>query len=360
MNVNFLNTEIELFKKFFFVKDVILYFFILVVFFLSFTFLIFFENVSVISENCGDGTINNACSLHQPYFCSEKSLIKDVVSCGCPEELVEAEGECVSNYSNESKLVILNYVLDGEEFSLEFEVDSGVSNYLASLPRSIKYGIEEIPQRIDFKLMKIDNELQKNFLMPLVVEIQNLAPDSREDQAKIAISLVQNIPYLEPEAVSVLFEGNLLRISRFPYQVLYDLAGSCEGKSELLIFLLRELGYETSLFYYGEENHEAVGIKCPLENSLYGRGYCFVETTMPSPIAYSEGRYLGLLGSNKLLSNPEIIFINEGDSLGEGLEEYRDSFVLTKIVNQIDAKGKINYLEKVRFDRLREKYGLLY
>lgn len=360
MMMDFLNTEMELFKRYFFLKDVILYFLILVVFFLSFVYLIFFNEISFTPELCGDGTIEGSCSVSPPYFCSEGVLVQEVSLCGCPTELIESEENCISNYSGEIKEVILNYSLNGEKNFLTFLVDKGVSEYLSSLPRSITYGEEEVPERIDFKLMKIDNELQRSLLIPLVVEIQNLAPNSKEDQARIAISLVQNIPYLEPEEVSVLFEGNLLRVSRFPYQVLYDFAGSCEGKSELLIFLLRELGYGSSIFYYSEENHEAVGIKCPLENSLEGSGYCFVETTMPSPISYSEGRYLGLLGSNKLTSSPEIIFINEGNGFGENLEEYRDSLILTKIVNRIDGNGKINYVEKCKFDRLREKYGLLY
>jgi hypothetical protein len=309
---------------------------------------------------CGDGTFYGDCSLSKPYFCEEGVLIESVEKCLCPGNLFRENDSCNSEYFNESKEIILNYIFNGEEKFFNLTFYGGVVDYLDSLSRSINYGANELPQRRDFKLLKIENELQKHLLMPLVVAIQNSVSDSKEDQARIAVSLVQNIPYLEPENVSVFGGKYNLRVSRYPYQTIYELAGSCEGKSELLLFLLKEIGYGISLFYYPSENHEAVGIKCPIEESFENSGYCFIETTMPSLISYSEGRYLGILGSNKLFGIPEIILINDGLSLEKNLIEYRDARHLTKIVNKIDQTGRINYFEKRKFDELRERYGLLY
>lgn len=311
-------------------------------------------------KTCGDSTISGTCSLSKPYFCSGENLIDNAGVCGCPEVLDKPNGHCDSEYFNSPIDLTLKYIIGGEEKTLDFTFYKGVVDYLGDLPRSIYYAGDEIPRRDDFKLKKIDDDLQKEALMPLVVKIQNLAPNSKEEQAKIAVSLIQNIPYSEPEFESVFGGLYNIRIARYPYQVLYENNGSCEGKSELLAFLLREIGYGVSLFYYQEENHEALGIKCPLQYSFGGSGYCFIETTMPSPISYSEGRYLGPLGSNKLISSPEIVLISEGISLSKNLEEYEDSKDLTRIVNRIDTTGKINFLEKRKFDELREKYGLLY
>ena len=114
------------------------------------------------------------------------------------------------------------------------------------------------------------------------------------------------------------------------------------------------------LFYYQDENHEAVGIKCPEKYSLNGTGYCFVETTIPGPISYSEGRYIGPYGSSTLGPYTEIIKISEGVSLGNNLDDYRDAKKLDRLVTKVDKKGYLNYFEKKNLDSLRKKYGLFY
>lgn len=309
---------------------------------------------------CGDGTVNGTCSLSKPYFCEGRVLVENVFECGCPDSLNDSEGKCNSSYFHNSSNLNLSYIFEGELRIINFTLYKGIIDYLAPLPRSIVYEEGVIPQRKDFKLKKIDDPLQKEALMPLVVAIQNLAPGSKEDQARIAISLVQMIKYGEPEFVSVLDGRFSVRAARYPYQVIYEELGSCEGKSELLTFLLREIGYGVSMFYYGPENHEVAAIKCPVKYSLNGTGYCFIETTIPSPLSYSEGRYLGLVGSGILLSSPEFVFISEGISLGEKMKEYDDAKDLNRIVNKVDATGKVNYFEKKRLDELRIKYGLLY
>lgn len=302
------------------------------------------------TPKCGDGTFYDACSLTKPFFCSEGVLSERSQHCGCPDNQIK-EGEfCRMSYFNNPKNVVLNYTLRGEEGEIPFTLYFGVYDYVKKLPRSISYHGDEVPLRSDFKLSKIDDEIQRQALLPLVVRIQNLAPNSKEDQARIAISLVQNIKYLEPEESPVL-NGYLLRVARFPYQTFYEEAGSCEGKSELLAFLLRELDYGVALFYYFEENHEAVGIRCPVKESLENSGYCFVETTSPSILGDDGGIYLG---TGKLYSSPEVVVINEGISLEGGMEEYRDA----KVFRRISDSKLMNFLQKSKLRKLIEYYGL--
>ncbi len=258
------------------------------------------------------------------------------------------EGECISKVYVEGKEVSFDYYFEEEMRSIDLVLYSEVYDYLLELPREIYYSGGEIPQRKDFKLMKLDDEKQREALSPLLFEIRNAAPGNFVDQARIAISLVQNIPYAEPNE-SVVLNGQSLRVSRYPYQVLYEGEGSCEGKSELLSFLLRELGYGVSLFYYGPENHESVGIKCFDEKSSYESGYCFVETTAPSIIGDYSGDYPG---TGRLLSMPEVIFISEGISLPEDLLEYGDS----KLYSKIRSKDKLNYFDKWMLGELEERY----
>ena len=147
-----------------------------------------------------------------------------------------------------------------------------------------------------------------------------------------------------------------INYSRYPYEVLYDMQGVCGEKSELLAFLLREIGYGVTFFYHKQENHESLGIKCPIEYSLGNTGYCFIETTGPSIITDNEIEYVGGI---KLFSEPEVMIISEGTSLGDDLYEYEDAKDLRNIRRTIEKKGKINIFKSRKLEELNEKYGLI-
>ncbi len=300
---------------------------------------------------CGDSSFYDSCSFSKPLFCSSTGVLAESSSmCGCPEGYRSFEEGCISDFYTGDKKSSFDYFFEGEKKSLEITLYAGVNGYVKKLPRSKVYFGEEIPQRADFKLLKIDDEIQKEALRELIYKIQNLAPDNKEDQVRIVISLVQNIPYSETSEKSIFSDD--LRFARFPYQVLYENAGSCEGKSELLVLLLREMGYGTSFFYYGVENHESVGIKCPVEKSLIGSGYCFVETTAPSILGDFGGDYPG---TGKLSSNPQVVFMGEGVSLSEDLKEYKDSKTIMKLRR---GASFWNLFKKTCFKKLNKGYGL--
>lgn len=307
---------------------------------------------------CGDGTFYSKCSLNKPYYCDSGELVRNATLCGCPDVMEKVDGDCVfADYNGEGRELMLDYVVNGEEGHVGLYLHPEISAYLNTLPRSLVYDEGEVPRRDDFKLMKINNEIQREALIPLVVAIQNKAPNSVEEQARIAISVVQNIAYSEPETQKVL--GMNLRLARYPYQVLNESSGSCEGKSELMAFLLREIGYGVSLFYYQSENHEAVGIKCPVKYSLNNTGYCFVESTVPAPISYSTGSYLGIAGG-RLHSSPDVVILNKGISLGDNLYEYKDAKKLSRVLDKNGKTGTLNILQRKILDKLRIKYALTY
>lgn len=317
-------------------------------------FLIVFVSAGLFQKQkvCGDGTIEGNCSVNQPYFCSEQLLIEKASICGCPNT-TEIEGDfCIALYQTNPKEINLTYVLKGEEGEINYTVYEGMVDYLSTLSPFITYRGGEEASRIDFKLRNINEENQKILLVPLVVKIQNLA-DNKEDQARIAISLVQNISFGGSNELITL-GNNSINYSRYPYEVLYDQEGRCASKSELMVFLLREIGYETVFFYHKLENHDSVGIKCPEKYGLLNTSYCFVETTGPSIITDSENVYLKGI---KLTSYPEIMNVSEGSSLGY-MYEYRDANRLKNIRKVLEEKGKINLLRHLRLNKLREKYGL--
>jgi len=298
---------------------------------------------------CGDGSFYNTCSLDKPYYCYKGILTENVLSCGCPDVLTRQGTECISKYQSSPEPMNLSYVLDGTNGSLNFVAYNGLVTYLSTLPESIIYSDGQQPLRADFKLMRVDEPNQDALLMPLIKDIENLAPHDKTDQARIAISLVQNIPW-GSSGKTVVFGGNAVDYSRYPYQVLYDNQGLCGEKSELLVTILKNLGYGIVLFYYPSENHEAVGIKCPVEHSLNGTGYCFVETSGPAIISDSSIVYQGGI---TLPSSPEIILISNGISLPEGLYEYGDAQTLA------DIRGtNLNFISSYEFRQLSAKYGL--
>ncbi|MDP3992040.1 MAG: hypothetical protein Q8P79_00855 [Nanoarchaeota archaeon] len=315
--------------------------------FIVFLFLIGFLFGGQEKIQCGDSTFYGSCSITKPYYCEQGILIEKAPVCGCGE-LSRIDGNsCITDLQTEPKNIQLQYLLDGEEKTLDFTVYQGLSDYVSDLPRSISYSNGEKPVRADFKFKVLDEEKQRELLLPLVVAIQNLTKD-KEEQARIAISLVQNIEFGFSEKKG---PAHGVNYSRYPYEVLYDIRGICGEKSELLTFLLRELGYGTAIFYNQPENHESVGIKCPVEESYKGTGYCFVETTGPSIITDDSIEYVGGI---VLESEPEIILISDGYSLPQGLQEYRDAELMERM-----RQGKFVPFRNFELKRLKERYGLV-
>lgn len=300
---------------------------------------------------CGDGTSLNSCSVDKPYYCrGDGILIRVPSACGCPGNLTFKNNSCVSSYETSPKTVTLYYVLDGNTQSINFTFYGNFSDYLSSLPDSLSVTDGKIPTKSDFIFRRINESNQAILLEPLVKSIENLAPNNKVDQARIAVSIVQNIPW-GSSGKEISLGGKQIGYTRYPYQVLYDNQGLCGEKSELLAFILRDLGYGTALFYYPKENHETVGIKCPWRYSLDKSGYCFIETSGPAIISDSKLVYEGGV---QLISKPEIIHVSDGISLPSGLYEYNDA----RTLNSIKLWGWINPSASNLLKSLDEKYGL--
>ena len=306
------------------------------------------------SKTCGDGTFQNTCSLTKPFFCLDRILIESSSTCGCPDGFIKKENLCLSNLQKESKRISLKYVLKGQENSIEFTTYNEVTNHLSSISRTIVYSGDEISSRADFKLKSINEEIQRDFLLPLVIAIQNSAK-SKEDQARIAISIVQNIPFGGSNK-TINFGEQSVDYFRHPYEILSERQGVCGEKVELLAFLLREIGYGTAFFYFPKENHEALGIKCPVKKSLEKSGYCFVETTSPSIITEKEINYVGI---GKLSSSFQIFLISDGISLEKNLYEYKDAKRMNRIRKSFEKRdGRLNFFLYFLKKNLNKKYGL--
>jgi hypothetical protein len=307
-----------------------------------------------IVRTCNDGTIYGDCSSIKPYFCSNGNLIENASSCGC-SNFSNVEGDkCFSDYQVNPKLISLNYTLRGEQGQINFTVYKKLSTHLSELPRYSQFDSSQSSILLDFKLRSLDNDEQKELLLPLIVKIQNITKN-KDDQARIAISIVQNIPFGKSDK-KIKWGGISLDYYRYPYEVLYDLEGVCGEKSELLAFLLRQIGYGSAFIYYHLENHEALGIQCPSKESLNNSGYCFVETTGPSIISDYKTEYLGV---ERLSSTPQIIPIQGNVTFGkDNFYELQDFAILDKIRTRMETQGMINFVQHLQFQELKKKYGL--
>jgi len=248
-------------------------------------------------------------------------------------------------------LIFTRNLLIGKREKINFTTYSGVNDYLADLERAIWYtpGVDPEPTDIDFVLKRINNPIQDFYLKTLAIKIKNITSD-KDEQARIAISVVQMIKYDENAEiinddstifVPIPFSPKKARKIYYPYEVIYNEKGLCGEKSELIIYLLRELGFGTAYLSFEEEQHAAVGIKCPVAYSYKDTGYCFVEATDKTIIGQSNNLYVDV---GKLSYTPKIYAISEGI-------EYKD------IIQQIE-NAKLEIKNNTRFE-IRDESGAI-
>jgi hypothetical protein len=302
-------------------------------------------------KRCRDGTVYKECSPDKPLYCMDGLLVNNSQTCGCPGGYFLAGDGCISLYGESASERILPYTLRGKTSALQIAVHPSLKEYLAALPR-IYYCDPKCPTPQQLELRYLEDEKQKPEILALAEKIKDLSNDP-DDRVRIAISLVQNIPYDTEGAES----GNLT--NRYPYEVLYDHRGVCGEKSRLLAYIIRELGYGVYLLDYEKEEHMAVALKCPMEYSQYsynGTGYCFVETTRVSIMTDNAGEYSNT--GEKLTTVPMLITVRNGKEFPAGVE-YADDQDWIRL-NELAARsgGALQPEDYYRWKQIKEKYGI--
>ncbi|MEM4643884.1 MAG: SdrD B-like domain-containing protein [Candidatus Methanomethylicaceae archaeon] len=208
----------------------------------------------------------------------------------------------IYNLLTEPKEIQYEYVLKGVKGTVNFTVYKGLYDYLKNI--SNPFGTYQ-----EVVLRYVNEPIEAGEINKLANEITKITPN-KDDQVRITISLVQHIPY----------GGGTNWM--YPYEVLYANQGVCSDKSRLLVCLLRELGYGCALLEFPEQNHEAVGIKCPIQYAYY-QNYAFVESAGVVIPTYWQSKYAGDI---QLPSTPNyVIQIYEGLSFDSIAEEYSDA-----------------------------------
>jgi hypothetical protein len=212
---------------------------------------------------------------------------------------------------------------------------------------------EEIRQ---YYLKYLNDPDQKKVLDPIVSAIGSAA-SGKDDQLRVAISMVQQIPYDYDKAYGIGASTTTSSVRmRSPYEVLYDKKGVCSEKSLLLAYIVRELGYGVILFEFSSERHMAVGIKSPAQYDFRNTGYAFVETTSPSIATDDQGNYVG---TGKLTSMPDVLVIADGATFASVSEEFADAATYNQLLSLSEKSGGM--LDQGRYATwmgLVRKYGL--
>jgi len=178
---------------------------------------------------------------------------------------------------------------------------------------------------------------------PFVVMIRKRSTTS-DDQAKIAISLVQRIP----------FNGNKYTRTAtdwfYPYETVHNTRGSAADKSILLAYILNELGHESVLFEFSD--HMAVGVKSPSGYSFYDTGYAFIETTQPTIITYEPDTLMAVSGYLQI----PIVFIGaEEKGILDVSAEYSDALRMKQLE---EMGGSLNQSYRAELVKISDKYDL--
>lgn len=178
------------------------------------------------------------------------------------------------------KVISFIWKYKGKSYSIDEKLYDSYYKFYNSLPAQSVFNGESLIAGLEKKNNlfingteedKTINELAQS--IKLLGEKNNL----NENQiVELVSSFVQTIPYDTEE-----WENRETVVPKvdYPYEVLYKNKGICSDKSYLAYSLLRDLGYGVSFFLFQEDQHIAIGVKCPTEYSNYDSGYCFIETT---------------------------------------------------------------------------------
>lgn len=126
-----------------------------------------------------------------------------------------------------------------------------------------------------FKIIILNNENRLTNLAYAFSWFQEKNELSDRETLEIIIDFIQQIPYEIPDNYYGLYS---------PAEVLYRDAGDCDSKTIFAVLLLKQLGYDTALFYSSVYAHVMLGLNVPSTGEyieLNGRPYYFTEMTAP-------------------------------------------------------------------------------
>lgn len=234
------------------------------------------------------------------------------------------------------------YVLNGVKGSVSVPLQDSVYAEYAKKPDPAYNHPYNSRTNSTYYLAYMDDAAQQPAIAALAQAIRQKVSDP-DDQARIAVSLVQHIPYKE---------GG--KQYRYPYEVLFKNQGVCGEKSMLLAVLLRELGFGSSVFYFLPEDHMVTGIRAPSPYDFRNSGYAFIEATEPYIITDSA---TDTLAQWKFTSTMEVTPVGTGQDLRSIAADAGDARQWGALAAKIKS---LSPAERQEWQALDTKYDLSY
>ena len=211
------------------------------------------------------------------------------------------------------------YIIDGTPGYVPFKAYTGVNEYISSFGN--------IYSGDDYNAI-VTNGVQREYTKKLVDTIRKTARNP-DDEARIAISLVQHIKYDANSINEIQIDPSKSGqpyIGRYPYTILYqNWGGICGEKSFLLALILKELGYGVALFEFDDIHHMALGIKAPGQYTYGSTGYALIESTAPQ-IPTFDGYTVGSEATPlSMLTPSKTVEVSDGKSFDTINSEFIDA-----------------------------------
>lgn len=177
------------------------------------------------------------------------------------------------------KNIILDCDYGGSPVSVEYTLYESVNDHYKSDPRKKK------AYRSDNNEDFVFSYEEDGTIKEISKEISGLGQSMGLENDQIldlAACMVQNIPYDQPKADKILGDPNAAIdevIPRYPYEVLYDDAGVCTGKTFLGAAILKELEYDLGILTFDSEQHMMLGVGVPSGYGSFNTEYGGLELT---------------------------------------------------------------------------------
>ncbi|MBN2854489.1 hypothetical protein JXK06_03095 [Patescibacteria group bacterium] len=174
-------------------------------------------------------------------------------------------------YKNENQFLTLN-------------LSSALYEAYKNSPKVLTYQSNNKPENFRDAFYGIFLEFKNgdDLIKDLVAKGREVANSKNWTEDELLEYLLAFIQYISYDYSKI--ENGLSTNPFYPYESLYLKKGVCSDKTFLALALVRELGYGGAILDFPDINHSALGLSCPLEYSVRGSGYCFVETTNYFPL----------------------------------------------------------------------------
>jgi hypothetical protein len=226
---------------------------------------------------------------------------------------VEQEPKFVPEVGLESRSFSFEYLC--QPYTIHIPIYQSKYVYFSNLDRDIfllnRSG--KNPEEEYYKQFLLSDQ-DEDTIQKIISEIQYLTQaNTSDDLVTAVVSFVQHIEYDCEKLFSYEHMTEHDYQTYYPYETLFLNKAVCGDTSLLLAKILNHLGYGSAFLIYEDQNHMALGIRCPNSQANFvedGVGYCYIETTAPARIGViPQG-----INESYALTNPRIIKVADGQS----------------------------------------------